>query len=156
GDIKPYANRIIKTIRKNDKNAVIIVGTPTWSQDVDVVSQSPLKGVKNVMYALHFYAATHKDDLRNKAQTALDNGLPIFVSEFSICDASGNGNLDKSSANEWFKFINKNNLSCMAWSLCNKDEAASLLKPSCKKTGGFTDSDLSTTGKWVLGKYRGM
>lgn len=155
-DIKPYANKMIKVIRKNDKKAVIIVGTPTWSQDVDVVSNSPLKGYKNIMYALHFYAATHKDDLRNKAQTALNNGLPIFISEYSICDASGNGSLDKASASEWFKFIKKNNLSCVAWSLCNKDEAASLLKPSCTKTGGFKNSDLSTTGKWILSRYRKM
>ncbi|MCR4715934.1 MAG: cellulase family glycosylhydrolase [Lachnospiraceae bacterium] len=151
-DIKPYAKKIIKVIRENDDDAIIIIGTPTWSQDVDVVAKSPLKG-KNLIYALHFYAATHKDDLRNKAVTAIDSGLPLFISEFSICDASGSGGIDKASAKEWFKLIKKYDLSCATWSLCNKDETASLLKPTCKKTGDFKDSDLTTQGKWILSQY---
>ncbi len=153
-DIKPYAKEVIKTIRKIDKKAVIIVGTPTWSQDVDVVASSPLKGQKNIMYALHFYAATHKEDLRKKAQTALDKGLPLFVSEFSICEASGAGRLDKDSAAAWMTFCNDNGISMMSWSLCNKDEAASLLKSSCKKTSGYTKEDLSDTGKWWLEQFQ--
>ena len=63
-DIKPYAKKAIKKIRKYDKKNIIIVGTPTWSQDVDVVARSPLKE-KNIVYSLHFYAATHTDFLRN-------------------------------------------------------------------------------------------
>lgn len=153
-DIKPYAKELVKTIRKIDKKAVIIVGTPTWSQDVDVVADSPLKGQKNIMYALHFYAATHKDDLRKKAQTALAKGLPLFVSEFSICEASGAGNLDKDSAAAWMTFCNDNGISMMSWSLCNKDEAASLLKSSCKKTSDYTKEDLSDTGKWWLEQFQ--
>ncbi|MFQ7553370.1 MAG: glycoside hydrolase family 5 protein [Blautia marasmi] len=33
--IKKYAEKIIKGIRTYDKKAVILVGTPNWSQDVD-------------------------------------------------------------------------------------------------------------------------
>ncbi|MEE0027548.1 MAG: glycoside hydrolase family 5 protein, partial [Atopobiaceae bacterium] len=33
-DIKRYAKKVIPVIRKNDPDAVIIVGTPTWSQEV--------------------------------------------------------------------------------------------------------------------------
>ncbi len=33
------------------------------------------------MYTLHFYAATHKAWLRERADYALKKGLPIFVSE---------------------------------------------------------------------------
>lgn len=153
-DVKPYAKELVKTIRKIDKKAVIIVGTSTWSQDVDVVADSPLKGQKNIMYALHFYAATHKDDLRKRAQTALDKGLPLFVSEFSVCEASGAGNLDKDSAAAWMTFCNDNGISMMSWSLCNKDEAASLLKSSCKKTSDYTKEDLSDTGKWWLEQFQ--
>jgi len=93
-DIKPYAKKAIKKIRKYDKKNIIIVGTPTWSQDVDVVAKSPLKE-KNIVYSLHFYAATHTDFLRNKCKSAYQSGLPMLVSEFSICDASGNGGIDK-------------------------------------------------------------
>lgn len=34
-NIKPYAEEVIKEIRENSKKSIIIVGTPTWSQEVD-------------------------------------------------------------------------------------------------------------------------
>lgn len=153
-DIKPYAKTIIKTIRKYSKKSVIIVGTPTWSQDVDVVAQSPLKGYQNIMYTLHFYAATHKEWIQDKLVTAHNKGLPIFVTEFSICDASGNGGLDKASGNKWMKLLNKYNISYAAWSLCNKNESSALISSSCSKTSGWKKSDLSPAGKWYFAKVK--
>ena len=152
GDIKPYAQKMIKKIRKYDKDAVIIVGTPTWSQDVDEAAKNPIKGQKNIMYTLHFYAATHKQSLRDKAQTAIDAGLPLFVTEFSICEASGNGTVDTKEGNLWIKFLNKNKISYAIWNLSNKDEASSIIKSSCTKTYGWKKSDYSKTGKWYLKK----
>ena len=148
-DIKPYAEDIIKVIRNNDKDAIIVVGTPTWSQDVDVVANSPIEGYDNIMYTLHFYAGTHKEYLRQKATAALNAGLPIFVTEFGISDASGNGNLDKEEGNKWIDFLNENNISWMCWSLCNKDESSALLKNTDKITN-WTEDELSEQGKWLL------
>lgn len=148
-DIKPYAQDVIKEIRKIDSDAIIVVGTPTWSQDVDVVAQNPIKGYNNIMYALHFYAATHKDYLRQKLTIALKSGLPIFVTEFGITDASGNGAVDVAEANTWIDFLNKNNISWMCWNLSNKDESSSLLKNTNKLTN-WTKDELSDEGKWLL------
>lgn len=148
-DVRSYAVSIIKTIRKNDKDAIIIVGSPTWSQDVDIAAGHPLKE-KNIMYSLHFYAATHKEGLRQKAQTAMDKGLPLFVTEFGFCDASGNGNIDKQESEKWIKYLNDNNISYCMWSLCNKAEAASALQPSCNATSGWKSSDLSEAGKMLI------
>lgn len=153
--VKSYAETIIPVIRANDKDALIIVGTPNWSQDVDIASQDPITGYDNIMYAVHFYAATHKDDLRNKVKTALDNGLPVFVSEFSLCDASGNGGIDYDSSDEWFELINGNNLSYSSWSLCNKNETSALIKSDSTATGSFSDGDLSDTGKYVRDRIMG-
>lgn len=153
-DIRPYAKTMIKAIRKYSKRSVIIVGTPTWSQDVDVVAQSPLKGYQNIMYTLHFYAATHKEWIQNKLVTAHNKGLPVFVTEFSICDASGNGGLDKASGNQWMKLLNKYKISYAAWSLCNKNESSALLSSRCVKTSGWTKSDLSEAGKWYFSKVK--
>lgn len=61
-EIKSYANEIIPIIRKYDKDAIIIVGTPTWSQEVDKAAADPIKK-DNIMYSLHFYADTHKEQL---------------------------------------------------------------------------------------------
>lgn len=154
-EIKSYAETIIPIIRKNDKDAIIIVGTPNWSQDVDVASADPITGYDNIMYAVHFYAATHKDDLRNKVETALSNGLPVFVSEFSLCDASGNGAIDYESSDAWFQMINENNLSYASWSLCNKDETSALFIVSSSIADGISDDELSDTGKYVKNKILG-
>ena len=101
------------------------------------------------MYAVHFYAATHKDDIRNKVKTARANGAPVFISEFSICDASGNGAIDYDSAEEWMKLLNDNNISYAAWNLSNKNESSSLISSGCNKTSGWSEDEMSETGTWL-------
>ncbi len=152
--IKTYSKKVIKAIRAKDKNGVILIGTPNWSQDVDTAVKSPIKGYKNLMYTLHFYAGTHGGDLRKKAETALSQGLPLFVSEFGISDASGNGGLDQKEGDQWMKFLKKHKISYIGWNLSNKEESSALLKSSCKKTSGWKNTDLSPWGKWLVKKYR--
>lgn len=148
-DVKSYATKLVKTIRKNDKDAIIIIGSPTWSQDVDQAAQNPVKG-KNLMYSLHFYASTHREELRKKAQTAIDKKLALLVTEFGICESSGNGWIDEAEANRWIDFLNQNDISYVMWSFCNKAESASILKSECTKTFGFKQSDLSQAGRWLV------
>ncbi|MBR3646602.1 MAG: glycoside hydrolase family 5 protein, partial [Lachnospiraceae bacterium] len=152
-DIKSYAKKIIKVIRKNNKNAIIIVGTPTWSQDVDVVADNPIKDKKNIMYTVHFYAGTHYDYNLDKVKAAIKKKLPVICTEFSGCEAYGGGKIDKNNLNKWIKYFKKNGIGFCCWSLSNKDESASLLKPDCKKTSGYKYSDLSVMGKWLVNKY---
>lgn len=141
-DVKSYANTIIPIIRANDSDAVIIVGTPNWSQYVDQAVADPLEEA-NVMYALHFYAATHKQDLRDKLVQAHNAGLPIFVSEYGICDASGNGEINENEANQWVELLDSYNISYVCWNLSNKDESSAIISSACSKISGFTDDDLS-------------
>lgn len=151
--IKVYAEEIIPIIRANDKNAVIIVGTPNWSQDVDIASENPITGYENIMYAVHFYASTHKGEIRSKVEKARSNGLAVIVSECSICEASGNGSINYEEAEEWMKLVNGNHMSIFAWNLSNKDEQSSLLKSSVSKTSGFSKDDFSETGTWFMEQY---
>lgn len=148
-DIKSYAMEIIPVIRANDSDAIIIVGTPNWSQDVDQASYDKITGYDNIMYTLHFYAATHKQWLRDKAQIAINNGCALFVSEFSICDASGNGALDINEANLWLDFLNDNGISFVGWNLSNKGESSALFQTGCSKVSGFEESELSEWAKWL-------
>lgn len=149
-EIKPYAQDVIKEIREIDKDAIIICGTPTWSQDVDIVAKSPIEGYDNIMYALHFYAATHTDWIRNKAKKAIDSGLPIFVSEFGICDASGNGGIDYNQSEQWMNFLNENNISWVMWNLSNKQETSAIILSNCNKVTEWTEDELSSAGKWLV------
>ncbi len=153
-NIKTYANAVIGAIRGIDSDAIIIVGTPTWSQDVDVAAQSPLSG-GNLVYTLHFYAGTHKESYRQKAENAIKAGLPLLVSEFGISDASGNGGLDTSEGDKWISFLDKYGIGYVAWNLSNKNESSALLKSSTNKTSGWTWSNLSKSGKWLVKKYGG-
>ncbi len=148
-EVKSYAQEVIEVIRKNDDDAVIIVGTPNWSQYVDHAAADPITGQNNIMYALHFYAATHTNNLRTQMKNAVNNGLPIFVSEYGICDASGNGGIDYNQANEWVKTMDDLGISYVAWNLSNKNETSAILKSSCNKTSGFGQNDLSDSGKWL-------
>lgn len=152
--VKAYAEEIIPLIRKNVPDAVILVGTPKWSQDVNFAADMPLE-FDNVMYSVHYYAATHKKELRDKAQYALNKGAAVFIDEYSNCDASGNGIIDDEEAHAWAKFVDENNLSYAQWNLSNRDESSAMVKADCTKTSDWTDEDLTTTGKWMVARLAG-
>ncbi len=147
-DIKPYAQELIAVIRQYAPKNIIIVGTPTWSQDVDIVAESPLTGT-NIMYALHFYAGTHKQDLRTKADQALAKGLPLFVTEWGVSDASGGGGVFTEEANRWLDFLAKRQISWVNWNLSDKNESSSALTPGARPTGSWTVQELSESGRFV-------
>lgn len=153
--IKSYAEEVIPVIRAQKPNAVILVGTPTWSQEIDKAAASPLDD-SNVMYTLHFYAGTHKDDLRNRLETCVQNGLPVFVSEFGMCDASGNGANDFVSTTKWLDLLNKYQISFCCWNLANKDESSSVFKASSTALSDWTDDDFNESGRWIRDYFRGM
>ena len=156
-DLYSYCKDIAGIIRDCGSKALIVCGTNNWSQDVEDVAKKPLKddGFEDIMYTFHFYSGTHYEDKRQKVRTAVAAGTPIFVTEFGICDASGNGGYDTANADEWIEFLDSMNISYACWSFCNKGESASYLKTSCNKTtGGFEESDLTTTGIWLVNTYR--
>lgn len=146
--IKPYAEKVIATIRENDPDNLIVVGTPRWSQRVDLAAADPIRDV-NVAYSLHFYAGTHKDELRSTASVALEAGIPLFVTEWGTVNANGDGAVDRSSMKEWTRFLKDNKLCHLNWSICDKAEGASVLRPGSSTIGGWADSDLTDSGRFV-------
>ena len=147
--IRQYAEEVIPVIRGNDPDAVILVGTPTWSQDIDQALADPIKGYGSIMYTFHFYAATHRQDLRSRLGKTVGQGLPVFVSECGLCSADGNGSIDRESAAAWLELLDQKGISCVFWNLSNKNEASALLSPSCSGLSGFSAEDLSESGKLV-------
>lgn len=153
--IKSYAEEVIPVIREQKPDAVILVGTPTWSQEIDKAAASPLT-FDNVMYTLHFYAGTHKDDLRNRLETCAQNNLPVFVSEFGMCDASGNGANDFDSTTKWLDLLNKYQISFCCWNLANKDESSSVFKAASTTLSDWNDEDFNESGRWIREYFRSM
>lgn len=148
-EVKSYSEEIIKEIRKYDPDNLILVGSPTWSQDIHLVAQNPILNQENLMYVLHFYAGTHKDYLRDRAETAHRNGLPLFVTECAGMEATGDGPIDEASWSAWMSWMESRKISWAAWSIADKDETCSMLLPTASSAGGWADQDLKPWGKRV-------
>ena len=153
-EIRNYAYDMVPVIRQHDEKAVVIVGTPDYCKNLISAVRNPLK-LDNIMYSLHFYASTHKEDLRREYSMAHEAGLPIFVSECGLSESSGTGTVDYESASIWFSLLADNNTSYAIWSLSNKNESSALFSPLYDPSERFTDEDLSGTGKWVSELIKG-
>ena len=146
-DVKAYSEEVIKTIRAIDPDNIIMVGSPHWCQDVDIAAANPLKGYSNLVYSLHYYAATHKQHLRDKADVALSRGLPLFVSECAGMEATGNGPINHKEWKIWMEWMENNQISWVSWSISDKKESCSMLLPSASSTGGWMGEDKREWGK---------
>jgi len=154
--VKAYAEKIIGVIRQFDPKNIILVGCPHWDQDINLPAQDPIKDYQNIMYTLHFYAATHKAALRARCDQAIAQGLPVFISESAGMEASGDGKLDYTEWHKWIQWADKNNLSWVVWSISDKEETCSMLKKSASSSGEWTQKDLKASGihtKNLLKKY---
>lgn len=92
-DVVTYSNEIIPVIRSNSPDSVIVVGTPEYDRNLGDPLMRPLD-FDNVMYVLHFYTATHHEGLRGELDAAYEAGLPVFISECGISEASGDGTVN--------------------------------------------------------------
>jgi len=145
-EVKAYSIEVIKAIREHDPDNIILVGSPNWCQDIHIVADDPIEGFDNLMYTLHFYAATHKEWLRERGDYALSKNIPLFVSECASMDASGDGEIDEVSWQEWLSWMEKNNLSWALWSVADKDETCSMFQKSAKDTGPWQAKDIKPWG----------
>ena len=143
-----YADAVVGAIRAWQADNIVIVGTPNWSQDVDAASERPLP-YKNVAYALHFYAGTHRGELRAKANRAIDNGAALFVTEWGTVNAWAGGVVDVAESDRWMAFVDEHKIGWANWSLFDKPEASSALRPGVSPTGPWSDRDLTESGKYV-------
>jgi endoglucanase len=157
--LKTYHEAIIRTIRAAGSQNLVVVGTPTWSQDVDVASQSPVvDSAGNTAYTLHFYAGTHGQSLRDKANAAMGRGVAVFVTEWGTVDASGNGGYNATESSNWTSWMDSNKISSANWSLNDKAESASALVGGASATGPWADGALTQSGLYVkayIGKGSG-
>ena len=151
--VKPYAEKVIASIRAIDPDNLIIVGSPFWSQKVVDAANDPIKD-KNVAYTLHFYAGTHGQSLRDDAALAMQKGIALFVTEWGTCDSSGNGGFNPAATDVWLKFCRDNMLSMCNWAVNDKDQTVSIIKPGSNPKGGWTAVDYTESGTFVREKMR--
>ncbi len=153
--IKPYHEAVIPVIRANSDN-IILCGTRNWDQSVDEAAANPITSSTNIAYTLHFYAADHKDPLRNTAQAALNKGIALMVTEGGLSQASGDGIIDTTQGRLWADFMDKNGIAWTNWSLADLKESSGALKVGSSPTGGWTESQMNPSGVWVHNRLRSV
>jgi len=151
GQIKAYHEALVDAIRPLDPDNLIVMGTPNWSQYVDVASEDPvmpLSGTANLLYTLHFYSCTHTQWLRDRGNTAIANGIALFVTEFGATPADGGSGSDnyvcRDEANLWFDWMASNGIGGVAWKLDKCSDSSCILGPAATDSGPWTDDALTT------------
>ncbi len=144
--VKEYSIEVIKSIRANDPNNIILVGNPHWDQDVRIVADNPIIGFSNIMYTLHFYADTHKQSLRADGDYAISKNIPLFVSESAGMSASGDGPINYEEWQKWIDWMKNNEVSWISWSIADKNESCSMINQTASSTGNWTSADLKESG----------
>jgi endoglucanase len=156
-EVKAYSEAVIKAIRSNDPDNIILVGSPHWSQDVHLAAEDPIKGYSNLMYTMHFYAGTHKKWLRDCTDEALKKGLPVFISECAGMEATGDGPLDNKEWEIFVRWMDEKKISWIGWSVSDKKETCSVLERSAASNGNWTEADIKEWGRLIknyLSKYK--
>lgn len=148
-EVKAYSEAVIKAIRANDPDNIILVGSPHWSQDVHLAAADPISGYDNLMYTMHFYAGTHKKWLRDRTDEAIKKGLPVFISECAGMEATGDGPLDHSEWKTFVDWMDERKLSWIGWSVSDKNETCSVLEKSASSEGNWKEGEIKEWGKLI-------
>lgn len=155
-ELKKYHEAVVTAIREQDAEAPIVLGTPNYSQDVDKAASDPVEGT-NLLYTLHYYACTHKAQLRQKGDVALSLGAALFVTEWGATHADGglDGVVCAEDAQAWDDWLNARQISWTAWKLdgCEPDSSC-LLVPGAPVDGGWTDEYLRGHALFVRGRMQ--
>ncbi len=148
-EVKAYSEAIIAVIRKHDPDNIILVGSPRWDQDIHLPAADPIKGQSNLMYTMHFYAGTHKKWLRDRTDSAMKAGLPIFVSECAGMEATGDGPLDEAEWKAFRDWMDARQISYLTWSVSDKNETCSVLEAGAPNNGNWQPQHLKQSGKRI-------
>jgi endoglucanase len=149
----PYHAHVIGAIRAIDPGAFVVAGVRSWTQDVEEAAADPLP-FDNVALSLHYYAATHRQELRAKAELAMQRGAALFITEYGVTDARGAYPIDEAEAQRWWEWCEKHGISHLAWSIEDKDEACAALLPGTSPFGGWPADRLTRSGTLVRARIR--
>ena len=149
--VKDYALQVISVIRDYDKENLIVVGSPRWDQNVDEAADYPITDYQNICYSFHFYASdnNHQEQLRQKADYAISMGLPLFVTEWGVGEANGDGKFDMERNRTWLKWMEDHKLSWACWNITDKEETTAFLKPGANMNGNWTEEELTPNGLYL-------
>uniref|UniRef100_A0A914DVK3 Glycoside hydrolase family 5 domain-containing protein n=1 Tax=Acrobeloides nanus TaxID=290746 RepID=A0A914DVK3_9BILA len=118
-----YHSAIINAIRAHDPDNIIVAATPRSDQDVDIAAAAPLN-YTNIVYTMHYYTNLPNSNIQ-QAVKAINLGLPVFISEYGVCDAN----------DQYY-------LSYFSWALTDCDSCL------CALNNGATSSQVGNKTYW--------
>lgn len=148
-DIKKYADEIIPIIRKNSPNALILVGTPNHCVDIKSALDYPLN-YDNIMYTYHMYTGSSDYGYEYILGEAIENSMPVFVSEWGLSVDKETSKIDFEEGEKFINYLSKHNISWVNWSLSNKDEPYSSIRPDVNKLSNWKEEDLTDVGRFIF------
>lgn len=167
-DIVRYARRVIPVIRANAPEAVILTGVPNYCTDFRGPLADPLP-YENIMYTMHRYidVAQKKPCDPGQLEALLDQGLPIFVTEWGVTLGDADPSAEEAEENglrqteiyvenalPFLELMADREVSWAAWALSGKDEIHSVLRADCGKLSGWTREDLTGFGELVFDHFQ--
>ncbi len=142
-----YAAEVIPVIRDNDKDAIIIVGTPKSSRDLGAAFSNQIDE-EGIFYAVHANGSEDGEELRSQITMLLSEGMPIIVSQFDLTD--GSEDIDEDEIVAWYEFAKESGVSFIVGGFSNEDSTAAFVKESSDAVSDFSKKDLTDAGKWIL------
>ncbi len=145
-----HAKQVIPAIRKYSNNP-IVVGSSGYSSNPQEAG-SELDSYDNIMYSLHFYAAQGShDNYKSNITSAMSKKHAVMVTEWGVSDAEGgaNGTISLGNSQTWLDWMDQNGISNANWSITDKEETCSAVKPGTTNLGGWAASDLTAGGTFL-------
>lgn len=150
--VKEYAEDVLPIIASNCPDAVVLVGTPQWDQDVTVAFQDPIEKKDSfkdlqLMYSFHHYAGDQQRYLGIfSGATAF---VPVFISEWGLSSHTGDSGCDTKAGDHMLQVANGQNLggqivSWANWSWADKGETSGTFTG-----GGYSSMSFSDAGKYI-------
>ncbi len=166
GAIKPYLTAVTQAIRDAGANNLVILGTPYYSQFVNVASNDQPKDksgnvFKNIAYVFHFYAASHGPNAHylEAGKSAMEaeylrgaiGKVPIFVSEWGTTHHDGGKDghtyIDEQNTDWWFSnWIDKYHLSHCNWSISDHEASSCFSGSSPSASGAIAQRHIKNSG----------
>jgi len=79
----------------------------------------------------------------------MNMGIAVFITEWGTCSATGNGTVDLDSANEWMTWAKKHMIGNTNWGIYDKNESCASIITGRSDKGGWTNQDLTKSGRWM-------
>lgn len=155
--LKPYHERLVKAIRAQNNDNLIIMGSRCWCKCVDEAAEDPVPG-DNLAYTLHFYAGNEFDgeSVRTRARAAMERGVALFATEWGVCHPVEQDRKDFQESQVWLNFFSEHGISDLNWAISDKAEGCAALLPGASPTGHWGASQLSESGAYIRKTLRAI